>query len=102
CREPRGIWTVRITPHRVENHGHQLLQPEVQWADELLSKLDAGEDVRRFASPKVIDALRVRIRKEEAEVRKLVPDSDDIGFSWMLDECQVLRRGLLGAFVLVV
>jgi hypothetical protein len=101
CPEPRGIWTVRIEPDGVENLGHRFAQPELQWADELLSKIDKGEDASNLADAKVLDALKARIRDEQATATDQVQPSDETAFSWgMLGRCRVLRRGQRGAFVL--
>jgi len=102
CPEPRGVWILRITPAEVANLGHRFLQPELQWADELLSMIDNGEDATHLADGKVIDALKARIRERDG-ARNPVRQPDETGFSWgMLDECRVLSRGQRGMFVLVV
>lgn len=104
CPQPRGVWTVRITPAGVKNLGHRFLQPELQWADELLSKLNSGTDATDIADPSVLEALRARIKELQAEEASagLAP-SDAAEFSWgMLGDCRVLSRGQQGAFVLVL
>jgi len=104
CPQPRGVWTVRITPAGVRDLGHRFLQPEIQWADELLSKLNNGADATSMADPRALEALRARMKElQSEEARAGVPPSDAAGFSWgMLDKCRILRRGQRGAFVLAV
>jgi hypothetical protein len=103
CQEPQGVWTVRVTPTGVEDLGHRFLQPELQWADELLSKINKGPDVTSLADGKVLDALNARIRRGQEEARNLTHQPDAAFFWGMLDGCRVLRRGQRGgAFVLVV
>jgi hypothetical protein len=103
CPQPRGIWTLKITPTGVDNLGHRFLQPEVQWADELLSKLNKGDDTTGIADPKVAGILKARIdeaKTERAPANKS-SSSKKREFSWgMLGECHVLRRGQRGSFVL--
>lgn len=92
CPEPRGLWTVRITRDGVQDLGHRFLQPELQWADELLSKIKTREDTTSLADEKVVAAL-----KAEEEGARESPDK----FYWgMLSHYRVLRRGQQGAFEL--
>jgi hypothetical protein len=104
CPQPRGVWKVRITPAGVQDLGHRFLQPELQWADELLSKLNNGADATSIADSRALEALRARIKELQAEdAHAGVPPSEAAGFSWgMMGECRVLRRGRSGAFVVAV
>jgi hypothetical protein len=101
CQQPRGIWTLKITPAGVENLGRRFLQPEVQWADELLAKVGKGADTTNIADPKVVGILRAKtdqIKTEHAPVDKST-SSGTMKFSWgMLGQCHVLRRGQSGSF----
>ena len=36
--DPWAVWTIRIAPDGVQDLGRRFLQPEIKWADELLSK----------------------------------------------------------------
>jgi hypothetical protein len=76
------MWTLRIIPDHVQDLGHQFLQPQIQWADQLLvatgSKASAAADL---ASSSVIAYLR------HTEL-----DADAI------DKCAVHKRGRKGDF----
>ncbi len=99
CPEPRGLWTVRITPSGVKDMGHRFLKPEYQWADELLSRFYSGQGTSNLANGGVVTALRKKmeeIRRENARFN--ISDSE---FLWgMLGECRVFRRGDKGKFEL--
>jgi len=104
CSEPRGLWTVRITPNGVQDLGHRFLKPEYQWADELLTRVNKGTDATSLANPKVLEALKTKISDlraidSQVEGLELEPTESPWG---MLSLCRVLRRGKVGAFVLVV
>ena len=102
CALPEGTWTVRITPGGVQNLGHRFLQPEIRWADELLSKMTKGEDATNLAEAKVVDALK-RLMHESSETEDGAHPSGRMEFPLgMLEQVQVLRRGQRGAFLLVV
>jgi len=100
CPEPRGVWMVRIGPRGVRNLGHRFLKPELQWADELLSKIEKGEDTTNLADGKVVEVLKARIREGQAEDDAQARDtSEKTKFSWgMLGKCRVFGRGQRGAF----
>ena len=101
CTLPKGTWTVRITPGGVRNLGHRFLQPEIQWADELLSKLTKGEDATNLAGAKVVDALKA-LMHEMPEAEDGSHASGKKAFSLgLLEGVRVLRRGRRGAFVLL-
>lgn len=103
CTEPHGTWTVRITPDGVQNLGHRFRQPEIKWADELLSKINKGKDVADIAAPGVVEALKAEMKDSEDEkVQSGADASDDADFfRGMFEECRVLRRGQKGAFLVV-
>ena len=83
CPQPRGVWTLRITPACIQNLGHRFLQPELQWADELLSRLNNGVDTTSIANPRVLEVLKARIKELQAEeVSAGIPPSDAAKFSW--------------------
>jgi hypothetical protein len=99
CPDPRGVWTVRVTPSGVQDLGHRFLQPELQWADGLFSKIDRGEDTTGLADAKVVMALKARM--QEAQSQQVAGYGK--GFYWgMLDRFRVLRRGRRGTFELVL
>jgi len=79
CAEPRGAWTIQITPDHVQDLGHTFLQPQIQWADHLLAA--KGPGAARLASPSVIAYLK------HADI--------DMG---AIDKCRVLSSGEKGAF----
>jgi hypothetical protein len=58
CSDPKGIWTLRITPEGVEDLGHRFVNPEMQWADDLLSAVGSGKDASGMARPQVIEAIK--------------------------------------------
>ncbi len=106
CPEPRAIWTVRITRDRIKDLGRRFLKPAFQWADELLTKINHGEDTTTLAAKNVSAALKERIRQIKAENKSLGSggddhDRDNDSYIWgMLGGCTVLRRGQRGAFEL--
>jgi hypothetical protein len=98
CPEPRGIWTVRVTPDGVHDLGHRFEDPEIQWADELLSKIAKGKDTTDLADPKVVATINAYVKKVQAEEKALDP-SPGSDFSWgLLDKYHILQRGRQGAF----
>jgi hypothetical protein len=102
CPEPRGVWTVRITPEGARDLGHRFVTPEIQWADELLSKIEKGEDTTNLADAKVVAALKARSKEVEIEDLALNPARKS-KFTWgMLGQCRILRRGQRGAFELAL
>lgn len=58
CSDPKGIWTVRITPEGVDDLGHRFVNPEMKWADDLLSAIGNGKDASEMARPQVIEAIK--------------------------------------------
>jgi hypothetical protein len=104
CEAPRGVWTVGITPTGVRDLGHRFLQPEFQWADDLLSTIEKGKDATNLADAKVVKTLKDHIREVQAEAADRAQDaSEKTEFWWgMLDRCVVIHRGQRGAFLLVV
>jgi hypothetical protein len=101
CPDPRGVWSIRITPDGVQDLGHRFLEPELQWADDLFSKVDKGMDTTELAEPVVVAALKARMQEEKVQH----PPDPSLGpdFYWgMLDRCRVIRRGRGGAFELVL
>ncbi len=73
CSDPKGIWTLRITPEGVEDLGHRFVDPEMQWADDLLSTVGNGKDASGIAGPQVIQEIKsaiTEIAKESAEPGK--------------------------------
>jgi proteasome lid subunit RPN8/RPN11 len=82
CAEPRGIWTLRIAPGKVQDLGHRFLQPQIEWADRLLATSRANSPAAAgLAAPSVLAFLR------NAEIE-----------ANMIDQCHVLSSGRKGAF----
>jgi hypothetical protein len=90
CPEPEGTWSIRIAPDGVEDMGHRFRQPEIQWADELLSKALEGEDATRLAAADVVTSLQTRLEKG--------PKGNRFFSCGMLAGIRILRRGQSGAF----
>lgn len=100
CPDPRGTWTIQITPNGVHDLGHRFKEPEFQWADELLSKVENGEDTTGIADADVVAALKKEALDEQTQNPPSNP-SEKEKFSWgMLSDCRVLSRGVHGAFLL--
>lgn len=53
CPDPRGTWTLKITPEGVEDLGHELEVPELAVIDELFDRLLKGRDTADLAAPDV-------------------------------------------------
>jgi hypothetical protein len=102
CPDPRGVWTVRITPGGVQDLGHRFLQPELQWADELLSKVNKGEDTTDLAEGKVVAALKARMQEEQGQDLAQDPSQKSEFYWGMLDQFHILRRGRRGEFELAM
>jgi hypothetical protein len=102
CNLPEGIWTVRITPRGVRDVGHRFLEPEIRWAEDLVSKITKAEDTTKLADRKVVNALKTLMHERPAEAGEEKGRSGKVEF-WvgMLEAVRILRRGRLGSFVLV-
>lgn len=114
CADPKGLWSLRVTPTGVQDLGHRYLKPEYQWADALITAIAAKQDASQMAAPEVIRTLQEIVEQSREEARKLEeeeakqnpsskpePAATDNYFTLgMLDECRVLRRGHTGVFVL--
>jgi hypothetical protein len=98
CATPRGVWTIRITPDGVQDLGHRFLTPEIQWADELLSKIEKGEDASGLAGPEVIAALKAETEDAKSEDLELDPSRQRRFNLGMIERCRVVHRGQQGAF----
>jgi hypothetical protein len=82
CSDPKGVWTLRIKPKGVKDLGHRFLNPEMQWADKLLSAIAEGKDVSEMARPDVVTAIKstmAEITKENAQQSE--PEQPSL-FSW--------------------
>jgi len=102
CALPEGFWRVRITPRGVRNLGHRLLQPEIRWADQLLSKITRGERTAAFAAAKVVTALKALMHERPAKAGRGMKRAGTMEFWFgMLERVRILRRGRRGSFVLV-
>jgi hypothetical protein len=101
CTLPKGTWTVRIAPGGIHNLGHRFLQPEIRWADEVLSTISKGEDATNLADAKALDALRHLMQEgPKAEDRSHPSRKLELSLG-LLEQVHVLRRGHRGAFVLL-
>jgi hypothetical protein len=58
CDEPRGTWTLRVTPTSIIDLGHVYDEPLLQLVDRLLTRIALGEDASALAAPQVIDGLK--------------------------------------------
>jgi hypothetical protein len=58
CTEPEGIWTLRVTPDRIEDLGHAYVNPVYPLVDDLLYRSQRGDDVSDMAAPRVAADLR--------------------------------------------
>jgi hypothetical protein len=94
CPEPRGMWTIRTTPTGVQDQGHKIFPPELKRADELLSRIEEGEEAPDIAAPRVVAALEAQMHEPEAADGVHPPKKE---FSWgMLERCSVQRNGRRG------
>jgi O-phosphoseryl-tRNA(Cys) synthetase len=97
CPEPKGVWTIRISPDGVKDLGHRFLDPEIQWADELLSRIAKGKNTDDLAELNVVTAVKAQIKKVKAEFAAVGLSSHD--FSWgLLDGYNIIERGQEGTF----
>lgn len=67
CDEPRGSWTLRVTPDGVLDLGHAWEDPLLQAADELLARVARHEDASALAAPEVIAKLKDLVRRRQGE-----------------------------------
>jgi hypothetical protein len=70
CDEPKGIWTLRVTPDGVSDLGHAYEEPLLAMADELIARVARGEDASSLATSKVIARLTdfvQQLRKDREE-----------------------------------
>jgi hypothetical protein len=86
CPEPKGIWTLRITPVGVTDLGHRFLQPELQWADELLTTVGKGENTTEIARSDVVEKIKAAQQKMRAKVQQPNEPGREASRHWsMLD-----------------
>ncbi len=64
CTEPAGLWTLRVTPDGIEDLGHTYVDPLYPLIDDLLDRVERGEDVSDIASPQVAADLRASFFRE--------------------------------------
>lgn len=104
CPEPRGIWTLRITPNGVQDLGHRFQKPEFQWADELLLRAQNREDAKDLATQSAIEAVQAQIRERQKEIDaepKEPEEKHETEYYWgMLGGLRVFQRGKEGSFQL--
>jgi hypothetical protein len=82
CSDPKGVWTLRITPEGVEDLGHRFLNPEMQWADKLLSAIAEGKDVSGMARPEVVTAIKSTMAEITKENTQQSETEQPSLFSW--------------------
>ncbi|MBZ5646587.1 MAG: hypothetical protein LAN37_05115 [Acidobacteriia bacterium] len=103
CPEPRGIWTIRITPKDVQDLGHRFLQPEMEWADELLSKISAGADTAGLARPDVVSTIKRVMQEISSENQQPNESEKEDRFYWgMLNTFRSIKPGQHGVFELAL
>jgi hypothetical protein len=101
--EPRGIWTIRIDAKGVQDLGHRFVKTEIQWADELFSKISKGKDTINIADARVAATIRTRMQEIQKQMQDEHPSMDLSSFFWgELWKCKILRRGQSGAFELTM
>ena len=81
--EPKGTWTLRLTPDGVSDLGHVFAEPALKVADDLLARIARGDDASALAAPDVISQLEEWVaeireaRQEERDQREKEPGNDD-------------------------
>lgn len=91
AEEPRGIWTVQVTPQGVKDLGHRWREPNAQLVDQLFTRLRKGEKAQDLASPAAIAWIRERFAPEPGGGE----DKDPGYFLGMYDSSRTTRaRGL--------
>ncbi len=63
CDDPKGAWTLRLTPDGVSDLGHAYDEPLLGAADELLARLARREDASALASARVVARLTSFVRE---------------------------------------
>lgn len=56
--EPRGLWTVRVTPDGIRDLGHRWRSPHLRHLDRICTRLRAGRDASDLASPQALRWMR--------------------------------------------
>jgi len=77
----------------VRDLGHRFLKPEIQWADELLSNIEQGEDTTNLAEAKVVAALKARIEEVQADDWALNLAQKEEFTCGIPGQRRILRRG---------
>ena len=72
--EPRGIWTIRISPGGIRDLGHRWREPNAQAVDTLFSRLRKGEPALDLASPAAIAWLKQRFPPEPGQAEEKGPE----------------------------
>jgi len=73
CPEPKAVWMVQMTPTGVTDLGHRFLQPELKWADELLSTVAKQEDAASIGRPDVVTTIKSAMEASRLSCRRLAP-----------------------------
>lgn len=102
CDDPKGTWTLRVTPDGVSDLGHAYEEPLLAAADDLIARLARGEDASSLATPQVIAQLTdlmqgLRQDREETEAhdsqQASEPPGPYDGIASMLESWQVSATG---------
>jgi len=75
CDDPKGTWTLRITPDGVVDLGHTFDDPLVQFVDDLLDRVVRRRDASALASRSARARLAKIVDAERADERRM-------GFEW--------------------
>jgi len=103
CPEPRGDWTLRLTPNGIEDLGHRFRTPEIEWADQLLTTVAKSGDASALASPEALSALRDAIAKQRAKYPPTQGETEEekaFVFFGLYEKCRILSRRTQGQFVI--
>jgi hypothetical protein len=110
CDDPKGTWTLRLTPDGVSDLGHAYDEPLLGAADELLARVARREDASALAAARVVARLTSFVRElrqdraqeaaqlrrqggaQESEPASAPPDPYD-GVRSMLGPWKVSARG---------
>ena len=100
CDLPQGTWSLHVSPDGIQDLGHRFQMPEIGWADELLLKIETGNDVVAEAAPVVVNALKAKMESPVPQDQRLSPGVQRQLSLGMLEDCRVTRRGQQGGFEL--
>ncbi len=102
CDDPKGTWTLRVTPDGVSDLGHAYEEPLLQLADALIARIARREDASSLAAPRVIARIGGLVRRLRADLQAgranesrqaSEPDDPYDGVRSMLGSWRVTGRG---------